>query len=185
MRVSEQFVAALVDQAAFHRRSKAFSGGLAFPHAAAIGRLAALTGAASILDYGCGKGLQYEGEASLERGWGVPVSKYDPAWPPFAAEPEGQFDLVIVTHVLCWIPAEDMLGTLRRICGLARRAVYVGERIGPVKKVGVVRPSVTLAQGWDAVRWRSVLRAGRPPGLRLQLGLLAEQGDVVTVEEIA
>lgn len=181
MRVSEQYAAALVDTAAFHLRSKTFSGELAYPHAQPIKDLADQVNAASILDYGCGKGTQYP---ELEQLWGVPVTRYDPAVAAFAAEPQGQFDLVIVTHVLCWIPAEDMLGVLRRIFALAGRAVYVGERIGPVKKTGVVRPGIALAQGWDAAQWRGVLSAGKAAPVRLALGLLPATGDAVSVEDV-
>lgn len=89
-----------------------FAGMSLMPHIHRIKRLIDQTGAKTILDYGCGKGKQYEipitvGKETfpnLEAFWGVEVTKYDPGHPPFALLPNGIFDGVICTDVLEHFP---------------------------------------------------------------------------------
>lgn len=67
-----------------------FAGFSLMPHIHRIKRLIDQTGAKTILDYGCGKGRQYEQPImvgkeeypNLEAYWGVEVVKYDPAYEP-------------------------------------------------------------------------------------------------------
>jgi len=85
-----------------------FAGMSLMPHIHRIKRLIDQTGAKTILDYGCGKGKQYEipitvGKETfpnLEAFWGVEVTKYDPAYKPYAEWKEGPYDGVICTDVL-------------------------------------------------------------------------------------
>ena len=117
------------------------------PHAVPILGILRRLNCRSILDYGCGKGRQYAWRShsdstgvprglSLEEFWGVPVTKYDPAWPPFEAEPWGLFGLVLCTHTLGSVPLEDLGWVIDRIYGFALEAVYVAEKIGlPGKRV--------------------------------------------------
>ena len=85
-----------------------FAGMSLMPHVHRIKRLIDQTGAKTILDYGCGKGKQYERPITvgketfpnLEAFWGVEVTKYDPGYPPFALLPSGVFDGVVCTDVL-------------------------------------------------------------------------------------
>lgn len=85
-----------------------FAGMSLMPHIHRIKRLIDQTGAKTILDYGCGKGRQYERPITvgketypnLEAYWGVEVTKYDPAYQPFSSLPVGQFDGAICTDVL-------------------------------------------------------------------------------------
>ena len=85
-----------------------FAGLSLMPHIHRIKRLIDQTGAKTILDYGCGKGKQYERPITvgketfdnLEAFWGVEVFKYDPGYEPFSHFPGGTFDGVICTDVL-------------------------------------------------------------------------------------
>lgn len=86
-----------------------FAGMSLMPHIHRIKRLIDQTGAKTILDYGCGKGKQYERPIqvgkeeypNLEAYWGVEVWKYDPAHPPFSHDFSDQtYDGVICTDVL-------------------------------------------------------------------------------------
>jgi len=137
-----------------HARSKTFSGSLVLPHAQEIKDLIKEFDVKCILDYGCGKGVQYEGEQSLEVFWGVPVTKYDPAVPKYENVPEGVFDLVICSHVLMWLPKED-IETVKRIMAsytLGNGIIYIANKIAPVKKQILSNPSACPRE-WEEEDW--------------------------------
>lgn len=149
-----------------HASSKTFSGRFLRPHTPFIKEIIDRLGCRSVLDYGCGKGEQYawvmpSRGITIEEFWGVPVTKYDPAWPPFAAEPEGSFDLVICTHTLGAIPAGDVPWVVDRLISLSAKAVYIAEKLGPVKKKVFTRDVAMArwnAEGWKAAVWRETDR---------------------------
>lgn len=163
---SQSYKEALADCTKHHATSATFSGKFIRPHAPFIKEIVDRLGCRSILDYGCGKGEQYRWRnadetgsipvgMTLEEYWGVPVTKYDPAWPPYAAEPVGTFDMVICSSVLRWIPGPDIPAVVDRLYSLARKAIYVAEKLGPVKKSGKVRFQMV---DYDAEGWARVLR---------------------------
>lgn len=121
-------------------KGKAFTGKFLRPHAIYIKEIIDRLGVKTILDYGCGKGHQYEwvipstGQ-TIEQFWGVEVVKYDPAYPKFDREPSGSFDLVICTQVLGAIPVSDHGWVIDRLYSLADKALYVSERLGEARKI--------------------------------------------------
>lgn len=121
-----------------HREHKTFSGRFLFRYLDDVKMLVEKYGCKTMLDYGCGKGVQYtqplDNGKLLAEFLGVEVTKYDPGWPEFAAEPEGKFDLVICTQALGAIPIDSLPWAIGRLYGFASKAVYVAERIRPVKK---------------------------------------------------
>jgi hypothetical protein len=161
---SRSYHLALEESKRNHAETKTFSGKLLRPHAPFIKELIDRHGVKSILDYGCGKGSQYTWVAgedasipagmTIEQYWGVPVTKYDPAYPPFAAEPTGRFDLVICTHTLGAIPVNDRPWVVARLYMLARKAIYVAEKLGqkPTKK------ATEASTGWTREQWKAVLK---------------------------
>ena len=130
------------------------------PH---IKRLIDRTGAQSILDYGSGKGRQYElrrmvdAQTGIEHPdirsyWGVKeIRCFDPGYRPFSALPEGTFDGVICTDVLEHCPEEDMAWILDELFAYARKFVFANVACFPARK--------TLPSGGNAhctikpVRW--------------------------------
>lgn len=102
------------------------------------------TGARSILDYGCGKGLQYEvrnfdlGGAiipSVQDFWGVKeIAKYDPAYGPYTKLPTSTYDGVVCTDVLEHCPEEDIRWILAELFGYANKFVYANVASYPAKK---------------------------------------------------
>lgn len=138
-----------------HQRSKTYSGMLMRPHKPFLSAMIERLRIASALDYGAGKGLQYEwvdpaDGKTLEQAWGFEVRKFDPCWPPFADEPDGRFDLVICTHTLSLVPIGDLDAVLAHVFGFARKAVFIAEKIGPRKKAEAVSGS---AAGWTKEQW--------------------------------
>lgn len=155
-----------------HASNKTYSGKFLRPHAPRIKNIIDNLGITSILDYGCGKGRQYEwispgGDASIPAGetiesfWKIPVRKFDPAWPPFAVEPIGeQFDLVILTHVIGSVPLDDLQSFLAHVGSYAQKALYIAEKVGPAKKrVFEMRPWTDTV---TAKQLRSVLASASP-----------------------
>jgi len=114
------------------------------PQAARIRRLIERTGAVNILDYGSGKGQQYEKSFRLADGtvvenvqdyWGVDyVQCYDPSYPPFSKLPTGKFDGVISTDVLEHCPEEDVPWIVAEMFSFAERFVFANVACYPAKK---------------------------------------------------
>lgn len=173
---SGEYQAALAQATEHHALNKTYSGRFLRPHKPWLTELIRRLGITSVLDYGCGKGEQYrwvdplDGQ-TMEEAWGVNVEKFDPAWPPYAAEPFGQFDLVICTHVLGGIPLVDHSWVLDRIFGHARKAVFIAEKIGPVRK-DVHGDRLGMANGWSAIEWLDTIAPHRREGVETHLSVL-------------
>jgi hypothetical protein len=152
------------------------------PQAGHIKRLIDLTGAKTILDYGCGKGQQYRPLPFPDPGgtvhlgiaawWGVEVRCYDPGYEPYAELPAGEFDGVISTDVLEHCPEEDMPWIVGELFGYARQFVFANVACFPARK--------RLPNGQNAhctVRplkwWRELIAkvSARHPALRYEFRL--------------
>ena len=120
--------------------------GLSLPaQAVRIKRLIDATAARNILDYGCGKGRQYDlrnvrgpdGRVveSIQDYWDVDfVHCYDPCYEPFSKLPDGHFDGVICTDVLEHCPEEDMEWIVGELFQYATRFVFANVACYPAKK---------------------------------------------------
>lgn len=159
---SKQHAEAVAEGARHHASSKTYSGSLMRPHVPFLENLIRRRLCRSAIDYGCGKGVQYEwrdpktGNRTIEERFGFAVFKYDPCYPPFAEEPPPSvtFDLVICTHTLALIPEQDLDWVIHRLHRLAGRrgAVFIAEKIGERKKGEVADPG-NRAIGWSAQDW--------------------------------
>lgn len=154
-----------------------FPGSSLAAQAGRIRRLIRKTGALTILDYGSGKGRQYDprpikdGEGgewpSVMDYWDVEeVVCYDPCYPPFSQYPSDQFDGVISTDVLEHCPEEDVPWIVDEIFGFAKRFVFANVACYPARK--------RLPNGENAhctikpvEWWRDLVRttAARHPGI--------------------
>ncbi len=121
-----------------------FPGESLWPHLQRIKWWVLRTGARTLLDYGSGKGLQYqpmtlelEGTRwpGVQAYWGVEqIYCYDPGYPPLSVFPRWTFDGVICTDVLEHCPEEDIPWILEEIFSFARRFVYANIASFPAKK---------------------------------------------------
>ena len=122
-----------------------FPGKSLTPQVHRIKALIRKTGALLILDYGSGKGKQYDpwlikdgagGEwPSVMDYWDVDeVVCYDPCYPPFSKYPGGKFDGVISTDVLEHCPEEDIPWIIDEIFSFATRFVFANVACYPARK---------------------------------------------------
>lgn len=124
---------------------KTFDGRSLHKEAVNIKRLIDQTGALTILDYGSGKGTQYDPAPVVLKGegkwdslidyWGVDeVTCFDPAFPPYSTLPSGTFDGVVCTDVLEHCPEEDIEWIMHEIFSFAERFVYLAVACFPAQK---------------------------------------------------
>lgn len=125
---------------------KTFPGISLPPQAVHIRRLIGFTGAATILDYGSGKGLQYRAQGfvhgtrdieypDIRSYWDVEsIHCYDPGYAPFAQLPDAGFDGVICTDVLEHCPEEDMAWIVSELFSFARLFVFANVACFPARK---------------------------------------------------
>lgn len=116
------------------------------PQAPRIKALIDRTGARTMLDYGAGKGTQYqpfgvqkpaglEAFPDIKSYWGVErIMTYDPCFIPFSLLPEGKFDGVISTDVLEHCPEEDLPWIVSEIFSYATKFVFANVACFPAKK---------------------------------------------------
>lgn len=115
------------------------------PQVGRIKRLIERTGAQTVLDYGCGKGLQYEPRAlqgesgetlsSVIEYWNVDeVVCYDPCYAPYSELPRGSFDGVICTDVLEHCPEDDVSWIVAELFSFASRFVFANIACYPATK---------------------------------------------------
>lgn len=124
--------------------SQTFDGRSLPEHAAIIKNYLTRHHSQTLLDYGAGKGMQYNltnlrlanGETipSIRDYWQTTVECYDPAYPPFQTYPEGQFDAVICTDVLEHCPEDDVPWILGELFSFARHFVYANIANYPASK---------------------------------------------------
>jgi hypothetical protein len=115
--------------------AKTFPGKSLLPQAIRIKKLIERTRAQTILDYGSGKGLQYEWKNLQIEGYGYAenmieywdvtgVQCYDPCYEPLSRLPQGRFDGVISTDVLEHCAEDDIPWIVEEIFGFASRFVF-------------------------------------------------------------
>ena len=91
----------------------------------------------TLLDYGCGHGLQYT-EHRLHDYWKIEednLYKYDPAIPEFEDLPNKKFDAVINTDVMEHIPIKHVDKVIEDIFLHATKLVYFRIATAPAKAV--------------------------------------------------
>lgn len=174
MNPSAEYLEGLRLSAQQHKKTKNYNGKFLRPHRGEIWHIVNDLGCKTALDYGCGRGTQYTwvgpGGQTLEQFWGVEVTKYDPAYAPFAAEPRGTFDLVICTHVLGIIPIVDLEEwVIDRLFGFAGKAVFIAHGPpGPTQKRSKARwRTANIPTDWQAQEWLDLFTRHRPKGIEV------------------
>jgi hypothetical protein len=152
------------------------------PQASRIKALIDATGAKRILDYGSGKGKQYQARnirvpgidepvSSIQAYWGVnTIQCYDPAYTPYSTLPQGVYDGVICTDVLEHCPEEDIPWILDEIFSYAQKFVFANVACYPAKKrlpTGENAHCTIRPKQWWADRFQEV--AAKYPGVKYEV----------------
>lgn len=121
-----------------------FSGISLIPQAERIKKLIDLTATETLLDYGCGKGLQYERKYrdaeqnthdSVLDYWDVEeLICYDPGYKPYSELPTKKYNGVISTDVLEHCPIEDIPWIVDEIFSYAENFVFANIASYPAQK---------------------------------------------------
>jgi hypothetical protein len=164
-----------------------FPGISLFPHIIHIKKLIDRTDSRTILDYGCGKGMQYDPRKLEVPGAGIwdgvieywdvdEVCCYDPCYERYSKLPDGKFDGVISTDVLEHCVEDDIAWIVEEMFSYAKCFVFANVACYPAKATlpngenahCTVRPR----QWWDSV---FTVAAARYPGVVWKL--MIEQHD--------
>lgn len=97
-----------------------------------ITELVMASGAKTLLDYGCGTGLQYT-EECYHVFWNIMPTLYDPAVPAYSQRPTGQFDGVICTDVLEHIPENELDAVVQDLVQFSKMWCFVSVCCRPAK----------------------------------------------------
>lgn len=117
-----------------HKSGKMFRGGSMKGHTEAVADLVSKYQPASLLDYGSGKGVQYD-ELNLHERWGgLKPHCYDPGYPPIAEKPKGKFDGVLCTDVAEHVPEDAVDAFLADVIGYANRFAFFCIFTNPSRK---------------------------------------------------
>lgn len=149
----------LIDQyQTLHARDPgAFQGFSVLPYAWEIRRLIKGTHSERVLDYGCGKGLQYSDDR-VHEWWGVKVIMYDPGVARFAKKPTGSFDGAICTDVLEHVPEPDVAATIDELLRYGMRWVFMTACCRPASRLlpnGTNAHVTVKPEAW----WRDMVKA--------------------------
>jgi hypothetical protein len=158
---SENYHRALKATQALHANStKRFTGRFLVRYLDDVRGLVKEHRARTLCDYGAGKGVVWK-ETPLAAELGLTgVFLYDPGVPEYSREPTGKFDMVICTQALGSIPVSDLPWVIDRLYSLASKVVYVGEKLGPVRKQihRDMADAGLMPHGWSRERWVMALR---------------------------
>jgi len=165
-----------------------FPGKSLFRQLPRIRNLVRASGATSLLDYGCGKGLQYQAsrifigdeaiEESVQDYLDVDyIYRYDGAYPPFTKLPEDRFDGVICTDVLEHCPEQDLPWIVAELFSYARKFVFASVAGYPAEKLLPNGENAHCTQ-LDSRWWKSLFSeaAARHPQIEWEVWYVARRG---------
>ena len=110
-----------------HKDESFYSESATTLHKESIGQFISVSQSKTILDYGCGKAVQYFKEnIHNDYFFGIMPTLYDPAVEEYSVLPEGKFDMVICTDVLEHIEEDIIDSVLSEIFSKAEKFVYIG-----------------------------------------------------------
>jgi hypothetical protein len=124
---TDQYYNTLKRSQAFQQASPNWAGYGSYQYIFPLKKIVKQYKCSTMLDYGCGKGLQYTNKNNFANLIGISqYILYDPAYEQHAVLPDGKWDMVVCLDVLPFIPEADidavidlMLGRCTKICVIA------------------------------------------------------------------
>lgn len=120
--------------AEYHTESKHYPGNSYKRQHSDIVQLVRKHDCKSMLDYGCGKALQWR-NSQLHREWRFMPDLYDPAVPEFSTLPNKTYDAIISTDVFEHIPVTELPEIIQWITSHAVHFVFLGIADIPAKAI--------------------------------------------------
>ena len=115
---------------AFQKQNKTWSGMDSVKWAESINKNLLAHDCTTVLDYGCGKGVQYrdpvKDNMSLDKYWGVRVDLYDPCVEGLDHLSGIVYDAVITTQALGCVPDLDVPWVIDVMASRARKLLFIG-----------------------------------------------------------
>lgn len=168
-----------------HKNPRRFRGKIRAGNAKRIKALCKKHDAETVLDYGCGKGLQYTAD-QIHLDWGVDITMYDPGVPTMDGRPIVTFDGVICLDVLEHVEPHKLGDTLDDIIAYAREfallwisTVRSRKRLPDGRNCHLI---VQPAEAWIEDVWRAIHRANRP--LMATTQKVNEKGVTISIEAV-
>ena len=128
---TDQYYKTLKRSQTFQQNSVNWAGYGSYQYADQLRSLVREYNCKTMLDYGCGKGLQYTGKHNFADLINISqLALHDPAYDQYAVLPDGTWDIVICLDVLPFIPESDidsvielMLSRCNKICVIALQEI--------------------------------------------------------------
>jgi 2-polyprenyl-3-methyl-5-hydroxy-6-metoxy-1,4-benzoquinol methylase len=106
---TDQYYHTLKRSQAFQQNSVNWAGYGSYQYADQLRSIVRKYNCKTMLDYGCGKGLQYTSKNNFADLIGIDqYALHDPAYDQYAVLPDGTWDIVICLDVLPFIPESDI-----------------------------------------------------------------------------
>jgi hypothetical protein len=142
---------------AFHSTQNTWSGKGTMQYADAIKDLIEKYDCKTLLDYGCGKGVQYS-EYKVHEHFGLDLNdiyQFDPAYEPLAKEPDWnqKFDGSICLDVLYFVTEDELKEIKARLEQVSTKFCYVTLQLQPPKPSSLKSKPYALLK--DEAWWRS------------------------------
>jgi SAM-dependent methyltransferase len=155
-----------------HESDKRFPGYSLGAYVGAIGKLVSASAPTRMLDYGCGKGMQYLARRYHDSWGGLLPHCYDIGVKQLDAKPLGQFGGVICTDVMEHIERKDVPAVLRELIGYTGQGgfLFLGISCRPTrKKLSDGRDvHVTIEPpAWWIAQINAAADALKPKGIRI------------------
>jgi hypothetical protein len=143
---SQEYYSAVDKMKKYHLENKTYSGGGTLAYAEIIKKLVKKHNVKTLLDYGCGKGLQYESGSIINFGNNnqtfdeyldlASVYKFDPGVEKFAEYPplDSKFDAIIAIQSLSAIPTKDLPLVVTHLMNMSTKFCFVGTNLSLGKK---------------------------------------------------
>ena len=165
-----------------------FAGKVRIQHASRISFFTKFCGARRLLDYGAGKGHQYDlnrTDVDLREVYGVTeITCYDPGHQPYSSLPDGSFDGVICLDVMEHCPEEDLPWIISEIIGYAERFAYFTVACFKAKKKlpnGENAHCTVRPPAW----WKAIFKdvAARNPDVMIEVILQEQNAEQMLITE--
>ena len=129
----ESYVKSVEAGAEFHKKYKTWAGKGTMQYYDTIKEIVETNNIKTVLDFGCGKGLQYS-KFNLDKDLGFTVTAYDPCIHGLENWPTGKFDLVMALDCISLIDVKDYRWIYQNFVQWADKAVFIATQIGNVGK---------------------------------------------------